>query len=41
MDALQKVFDTIMEVLNMIKAFLGQLFPQADGEGENTEAPQA
>lgn len=30
MDALQKVFDTIMEVLNMIKAFLGQLFPQQE-----------
>ena len=27
MEALQKVFDTIMDVLNIIKGFLAQLFP--------------
>lgn len=38
MDALQKVFDTIMSVLNIIKDFFAKLFPQDDAEGEDTEA---
>ena len=32
MDALQTVFDTIMKVLDIIKDFFAQLFPQDDAE---------
>lgn len=38
MDALQKVFSTILEVLNIIKKFFADLFPQKDVEDETTEA---
>ena len=38
MDALQKVFDTILEVLNIIKKFFADLFPQDKEEGETPEA---
>ena len=35
MDALQKVFDTIMDVLEIIKNFFNQLFPKTEeGEGD-------
>lgn len=37
MDALQTVFNTIMDVLNIIKGFLAQLFPakdEAEGDAE-------
>lgn len=37
MDALQKVFDTIMGVLAIIKDFFNQLFPKQ--EEEETTAP--
>ena len=36
MDALQKVFDTIMDVLAIIKDFFNKLFPKA-GEGDANE----
>lgn len=43
MDALQKVFDTIMKVLTIIKDFFAQLGlnfgDDAEGEGEGTDAP--
>lgn len=32
MDALQKVFDTIMDVLAIIKDFFNKLFPQENPE---------
>ena len=32
MDALQKVFDTIMGVLAIIKDFFANLFPQTEGD---------
>lgn len=35
MDALQKVFDTIMQVLNIIKKFFTDLFPQKDDAAED------
>lgn len=35
MEALQKVFDTIMGVLDIIKKFFEQLFPKTE-EGEGT-----
>lgn len=38
MDALTKVFETILQVLNIIKDFFAQLFPQKEEEGETTEA---
>lgn len=38
MDALTKVFQTILDVLNIIKNFFAQLFPQKDAEDETTEA---
>ena len=42
MDALEKVFETIMEVLNIIKNFFAQLFPQDnEGEGETKANPEA
>lgn len=37
MEALQKVFDTIMGVLDIIKKFFAQLFPQGEGEGTTDE----
>ena len=40
MDALQKVFDTIMEVLNIIKKFFSELFPAKDeAEGDDVANP--
>lgn len=37
MEALQKVLDTIREVLNIIMNFFKELFPQPDdAEGEET-----
>lgn len=41
MDALQKVFDTIMNVLKIIKDFFAQLGLNFgdDAEGEGTDAP--
>ncbi len=38
MEALQKVFDTIKEVLAMIKAFFEEIFPQDKGEETEPEA---
>ena len=38
MDALEKVFSTILEVLNIIKKFFEDLFPKKEEEGETTEA---
>ncbi len=38
MDALQKVFSTILQVLEIIKNFFADLFPQKEEEGETTEA---
>ena len=40
MEALEKVFATIMDVLNIIKNFFAQLFPQ-DNEGETEANPEA
>ncbi len=41
MDALQKVFDTIMGVLEIIRKFFEELFPpKDDAEGEEV-APEA
>ena len=41
MDALQKVFDTIMEVLNIIKKFFSELFPPKDEtEGDDVATPE-
>lgn len=37
MDALQTVFDTIMQVLAIIKDFFNQLFPKK--EEDETEVP--
>ena len=34
MDALQKVFDTIKDVLAIIKKFFEDLFPQKDAEDD-------
>lgn len=39
MDALQTVFDYILNILNIIKDFFTQLFPQKEeGTDESTEA---
>lgn len=38
MDALKKVFDTIMDVLNIIKDFFAKLFPQEETPDENADA---
>ena len=39
MDALQKVLDTILKVLDIIKGFFAELFPQDDpAEGEDAPA---
>ncbi|MEE1322086.1 MAG: hypothetical protein UHM85_11250 [Acutalibacteraceae bacterium] len=35
MDALQKVFDTILKVLEIIKNFFADLFPQKDDAAED------
>lgn len=40
MDALQKVFDTILYVLDIIRKFFEELFPQDDAEGGEV-APEA
>lgn len=40
MDALQKVFDTIMDVLEIIKKFFNELFGAAKGD-ENADAEPA
>ncbi len=43
MDALQKVFATIMDVLNIIKNFFYQLFPEKapETDGDAAETPEA
>lgn len=42
MDALQKVLNTILDVLNIIKEFFVKLFPQAgEGEGDAAGTPEA
>ena len=37
MDALQKVFDTIMGVLAIIKDFFTKLFPKTEGDANEEE----
>ncbi len=38
MDALTKVFETILQVLNIIKDFFAQLFPQKEEEAPEADA---
>ncbi len=41
MPALQKVFDTILQVLEMIKKFFTDLFPQKEEDGDAAEGDNA